>query len=165
MTWSREELLSAHAAYEDRVRRCVATGNWDHYVDSFVPDAHYIEHVYGTFDGHDEIRRWINRTMTSFPGSEMVAFPAKWVVVDEEKGWIITEVDNPMRDPGDGSVHAIGNLTILRYAGDGLFREQEDVYNPMEFHAMAAGYVKACLANGTLSDDGARWAAKYGVEV
>src|SRR3546814_7547903 len=36
----------------------------------------------------------------------MVAFPANWHTVDveRERGWVICEVANPMRDPGDGTV-------------------------------------------------------------
>ncbi len=99
MTWSREELLEAFDAYQDRVSRCVETGDWSHYVESFIPDATYVEHAYGRFSGRAEIERWVTRTMTSFPGSEMTSFPPKWTTVDTDKGWIITEVDNPKRDP------------------------------------------------------------------
>lgn len=164
-TWTRHELLDAFHAHEDRVRACVATGDWSSYVESYTPDVHYIEHVYGTMDGHEAVGQWIQRTMTSFPGSEMTGFPATWVSVDVEKGWIIAEVDNPMRDPGDGSHHAMGNISIFRYAGDGKFREQEDIYNPMEFFAMAAEYARTCAAHGTLTPQARTWAAKFGVEL
>lgn len=163
--WSRQELLDAFHAHEDRVAQCVASGDWSSYVESYPEDVHYIEHVYGTMDGHAAVKEWIIKTMTSFPGSEMTGFPSSWVTVDEEKGWIIAEVDNPMRDPGDGSHHAMGNISIFRYAGNGKFREQEDIYNPMEFFEMAAGYARACAANGTLSAQAAAWCAKFGVQV
>src|SRR3546814_6168628 len=60
----------------------------------------------GRFEGREAIREWAQRTMTSFPGNEMVAFPANWHTVDmeRERGWVICEVANPMRDPGDGTV-------------------------------------------------------------
>jgi|SRR5690606_13476870 len=165
MTWTRAELEEAFAGYTAAVQKCVDTGDWEHFVQLFTEDATYIEHAYGTFHGRDEIRPWIKKTMGSFPGNEMIAFPPKWVVIDEAKGWVITEIDNPFRDPGDGSRHGQGNLSILRYAGDGLWCEQEDVYNPMEFMQAAAAYARRCAELGTLSDEGRAWAEKFGVEL
>ncbi len=162
-TWTRDELIDAFASFQSAVQRCAETGDWEHFVQCFTPDATYVEHAYGKFSGHEEIRAWVTRTMGSFPGNEMTHFPANWVTIDVEKGWVIAEIDNPMRDPGDGSRHAMANVTILRYAGNGLWREEEDVYNPMEFFEMAKGYVRRCQELGTLSEDGARWAAKFGV--
>ncbi|WP_110208793.1 nuclear transport factor 2 family protein [Nocardioides daejeonensis] len=164
-TWTRTELDEAFAGYTATVQKCVDTGDWSHFADLFVDDATYIEHSYGSFTGKDEIRDWITKTMGAFPGNEMVEFPPKWVVIDEEKGWVITEIDNPMRDPGDGSQHGQGNISILRYAGDGLWREQEDVYNPLEFMAATTAYVRACERLGTLSDEARAWAAKFGVKL
>ncbi len=164
-TWTRAELEEAFAGYTTGVQRCVDTGDWEHFVQLFTEDALYIEHAYGTFHGKDEIRPWIKRTMGSFPGNEMIAFPPKWVVIDEQVGWVITEIDNPFRDPGDGSVHGQGNVSILRYGGNGLWQEQEDVYNPMEFMKATGGYVRRCHELGTLSDDARAWAEKFGVEL
>jgi ketosteroid isomerase-like protein len=159
--WTREELLNAFADFQTQVQRCVDTGDWEHFVQCFTPDATYVEHAYGRFSGHDEIRRWVTRTMGSFPGNEMTHFPANWVSVDVDKGWVIAEIDNPMRDPGDGSTFSMANVTILRYAGGGKWREEEDVYNPMEFFEMTKAYVQRCTELGTLSEPGAAWAAKY----
>ncbi len=161
--WTREELVEAFETFQEAGRHAAATGDWEPWVQCFTPDASYVEHAYGRFSGHDEIRTWVNRTMTSFPGNEMTGYPMLWFTVDVEKGWIITEVDNPMRDPGDGSVHSMTNLTILRYGGGGKWREEEDVYNPMEFFEMAKGFVRRSHELGTLSADGRAWAEKFGI--
>ena len=162
-SWSREELAAAFAHYQDVVARCAANGDWAPYADLFVEDATYVEHAFGTLHGRDEIRAWVTRTMTAFPGNVMTSFPANWMIVDEERGWVVCEIGNPMRDPGDGTVISPANLTILRYAGDGLWREEEDVYNPMEFFEMAKGYVRRCHELGTLSPAAAAWGEKFGV--
>ncbi|MGZ4542539.1 MAG: nuclear transport factor 2 family protein, partial [Mycobacteriaceae bacterium] len=120
----------------------------------------YIEHAYGNFAGREEIRSWVVKTMTSFPGNHMTHFPATWDVVDVERGRVICEIQNPMRDPGDGSVHQSPNITILTYAGDNLWSCEEDVYNPMEFGAMVMGWCARATEFGTISDEAARWAAK-----
>ena len=41
------------------------------------------------------------------------------VGIDEPTGRIICELDNPMRDPGDGTIISATNISIVTYAGDG----------------------------------------------
>ena len=157
--WSREELEAAFENYQREVEKAAETGDWGRFADLFAPDATYTEHAYGNFTGRDEIRTWVVRTMTTFPGSEMTSFPISWHVVDEERGWIVCEIRNLMRDPGDGSAHEATNLTILRYGGDGLWANEEDVYNPTHFLTMVTAYLHRCAELGTLSEDGRKWAA------
>ena len=73
----------------------------------------------------------------------MHEFPINWSIVDEDRGWIVCEVANRMDDPGDGSIHDGVNITILKYAGDGLWKSEEDVYNPAHFGTMLEGWVAA----------------------
>jgi hypothetical protein len=108
--------------------------------------------------------------MTSFPGSEMVGFPAAWTVCDEERGWVVAEIRNLMRDPGDGTVLEASNLTILRYAGDGRWAEEEDVYNPATFLDLATRYVRHAPGSEPCPTTGAHgrrgswstWTAEHG---
>jgi hypothetical protein len=155
--WSRAELESAFEHYQATVRRAASTGEWSLFSDLFVEEADYFEHAYGRFAGRTEIREWIIQTMTTFPGSAMVAFPMSWYVVDEERGWIICEVQNVMADPGDGSVHQEPNITILRYAGGNLFESEEDVYNPARYLPMVQQWARVADAHGRLPDEGRAW--------
>ena len=163
--WTCAELEQAFDDYQAAVEKACASGDWEHFVQCFAEDATYVEHAYGEFAGHDQIRDWITRTMGTFPGNEMNAFPIAWSVVDEERGWIVCEIRNLMRDPGDGSVHEASNLTILRYAGGGRWREEEDVYNPAHFLTMVTEWMRVASAHGTLSEEGRRWAAAVGIEL
>ena len=70
-------------------------------------------------------------------------WPIDWYVVDEERGWIVCQVENRMQDPGDGTVHQEANITILHYAGDGKWSHEEDVYNPAHFGTMVKGWLAA----------------------
>lgn len=159
--WSRAELAAAFEKYQRHVEDIVVTGQWERFADLFTEDATYIEHCYGTFRGRDEIRSWIVRTMTTFPGSAMVAFPPRWSVIDEDRGWIVCEIRNIMADPGDGSVHEEPNITILRYAGDGRFGEEEDVYNPARYLPMVLRWAKLARAHDRLPENSAEWLAAY----
>nr|WP_193608026.1 nuclear transport factor 2 family protein [Nocardioides lijunqiniae] len=145
-----------------RVQEHARTGDWDDFALSFTEDAEYVEHAFGTFRGRAAIREWSVATMTSFPGSAMTGFPLAWQVVDVATSRLLCEVRNVMLDPGDGSVHEASNLTIMTYAGDGLWSREEDVYNPLRFLRMAVRWARVAEAHGTLSDDGRAYLAQYG---
>lgn len=161
-TFTRAELVDAFAAFEATVDEAARTRNWDPWVGQYTDDVLYIEHAAGTMRGRDEVRPWIWQTMGSFPGSYMTSFPSLWHVVDEATSRIICELDNPMRDPGDGTIISATNISILTYAGDGKWSRQEDVYNPLRFAAAAAKWCKKAQECGTLTDEAAEWLAKYG---
>lgn len=156
------EATVAEIAAEAAADRAAGPSAWTRFADLFTPDADYIEHALGTMHGREEIRPWIVKTMTRFPGDHMVAFPNLWKVFDAPTGRVIFEVDNPMCDPGDGSVITATNLSIVTYAGDGLWRCEEDIYNPMEFGAAAKRWCDRAHELGTLDDDAAQWASTFG---
>ena len=63
----------------------------------FSEDATYCEHVYGDFQGREEIRAWIVKTMVDeFPGNEMIGFPPSWYVFDPPTNRVILDVRNIM---------------------------------------------------------------------
>jgi hypothetical protein len=74
--------------------------------------------------------------MSPWPARETTAFPVAWYTIDEDKGWIIAEVRNRMNDLGDGRIYEEANLTVLHYAGKGLFRCEADTDNPKRFDRM-----------------------------
>ncbi|GAB3857437.1 nuclear transport factor 2 family protein [Nocardioides maradonensis] len=160
--FSAEEITEAYAAFHGRVATFVESGDWSGYADLFTPDATYVEHAMGTFRGREEIRAWAVRTMTSYPGRLMTGFPLSWQVVDPAAGRLVCEVRNPMPDPGDGTVLEEPNITIMTYAGDGLFSCEEDVYNPLRFHAMALRWARIAAAHGRADADVLAWLEKWG---
>lgn len=143
--WSREELEREFAKYRERG----AAGDWNAWADQFTEDARYVEHEFGVFEGREAIREWITATMSGWPGNEMPAFPVEWYLIDEQRGWIVAKIWNRMNDPGDGSLHQEYNLTVLHYAGDGLWSYEEDVYNPAHFATMLGDYLAAQRGAGS----------------
>lgn len=129
----REEIEDAFAHYQAVAAEAGRTGDWDPWADLFTEDATYVEHLYGDMHGREEIRAWITQTMSTYPGNEMDAFPVEWHVVDEDRGWVVMCVWNNMRALPDGTVMGAYNFTLLKYAGDGLWSYEEDVYNPAKF--------------------------------
>ncbi len=162
LSFDAAEITEAYAAMHRRVQEHARTGDWDDFALNFTEDAEYVEHAFGTFRGREQIRDWSVATMTSFPGSVMTSFPLAWQVVDQPTSRLICEVRNLMPDPGDGSVHEASNLTIMTYAGDGLFSREEDIYNPLRFMRMSVRWAAIAEAHGTLSEEGRAYVAQFG---
>ena len=160
--FSGAELTDAFATFEATVAAAADTRDWDAWVSHYTPDVDYIEHAMGTMKGREQVRDWIYRTMTTFPGSHMTAFPSLWSVIDESTGRVIIELDNPMRDPGDGTIFSATNISIITYAGAGLWSRQEDIYNPMRFLKAGTKWCKKAQELGTLDDDAAAWMRSAG---
>jgi hypothetical protein len=141
----------------EKVEAMRVSGDWAAYVDDFTDDVEYVEHAFGTMHGKDEVRAWVVKTMSAFPGRVMTGFPIAWKVIDPATGRIVCEIRNPMPDPGDGTVFDEPNITILDYAGDGKWSRQEDVYNPLRFHAMTKQWAAIAAAHDRLPEDAARY--------
>jgi hypothetical protein len=139
--WKREELEAAFENFQRVLGKAGVSGDWSQWAELYTDDATYVEHHFGTFHGRDEIRRWIDGVMRTPPSTEMTEFPVDWHIIDGERGWIVFRIQNRMQDPGDGSVHQEANFTLLKYAGDGRFSYQEDIYNPARVEAMLRGYL------------------------
>lgn len=142
-----EEIEAALDRYKAAAAQAGSSGDWEPWIECFTEDVEYIEHHYGRFRGRDEVRQWVVPAMTTFPVDHMKAFPWNWHVIDPDRGWVIGEVANVMGDPGDGRVYEAANWTRLVYAGDGLFRGEEDVYNPTEFGEMMRAWLEAWKAH------------------
>ena len=160
--FSRAEIEQAFSDYQAAVVGIASSGDWASFADLFTQDATYEEHAFGSFSGREAIRSWVVETMTSFPGNTMSSFPIAWHVVDEPTQRVICEVRNLMPDPGDGSTHEESNLTILTYAGAGLWSREEGVYNPMRFARMSVGWAEVAQAHGRLSEEGQTFLARMG---
>ena len=163
-TFSRDELTKAFASFEATVGRAAQTRDWDPWVDQYTDDVVYVEHAAGTMRGREQVRAWIWKTMESFPGSYMTSFPSRWTVIDETTNRVLCELDNPMRDPGDGTIVSATNISIVTYAGDGKWCRQEDVYNPLRFVAATVKWCTLAQSLGTLPDEAAAWMKKFGAQ-
>ncbi|OHU77399.1 nuclear transport factor 2 family protein [Mycobacteroides chelonae] len=161
-SFSRAELEEAFAQHQATVHRCIETGDWNPYAEMYTDDALYIEHVVGRLHGKEAIRQYITAVMAEFPGNHMPSLPATWTVFDPEKGWVVCEIDNVMSDPGDGQHWGEPNLTVLHYAGNGLWSQQEDAYNPANMVKMVRRWCRAAETSGSLPEEARDWLAKYG---
>jgi hypothetical protein len=159
--FSRDELVAAFDAFERTVAGAAQTRDWEPWVQQYTPDVTYIEHAAGTMRGREQVRAWITNTMETFPGRVMTSFPSLWFVIDEPTSRVICELDNPMADPGDGTIISATNISIVTYAGDGRWCRQEDIYNPMRFVQAGLQWCRKAKQLGSLPDDAADWMRRY----
>jgi len=125
----RKELEDAFAKYNDARIESQNTNDWTIWASRFTEDAHYIEHAYGEMHGREAIADWICKVMSPFPD---MTFPQDWVLYDEENGAVVFQLQNRLPHPTDpnGPPFEFPNWTRLVYGGDGLWKSEEDVYNP-----------------------------------
>ncbi len=136
---TREEVERELEAYRARGALAVATGDWNQWADQFTPDAKYLEHHYGRFDGQADIRAWITGVMQPFPTME---FPIKLATIQGNR--VCAVIPNVLPDPkGGDAYYGFDVNVILHYAGDGKWSYEEDVYNPTEAQAAVKAWVEA----------------------
>lgn len=141
--FTREELRTALAIYNEARDEASRTGDWSIWAAVFTEDAHYVEHAYGEFRGREAIRDWITKVMAPFPH---MTFPQDWVAFDEGDGAIVFQCQNRLEHPTDpnGEPFQFPSWTRLLYAGNGLFSYEEDVYNPArDANRVVRAWIKA----------------------
>ena len=141
--WKRKEIEKAFSKFQAAALKGAQTQDWTDWANCFTEDATYFEHHYGRFWGRENILNWITATMGEWPASNMTAFPVSWHCIDRDKGWVICEIMNRMTGLGDGKIYEEPNITILHYAGKGLFKYEEDAYNPHNMGVMIGDWIKA----------------------
>ena len=116
------------------------SGDWRAWADLHTPDCVWVEHHLGTFRGRDAIREAILQAMAPVP---MMEFPVGWHAISGNR--VVYYPWQVLPDPAGGDeIYRFGCVTILEYAGDGLWSYQEDLYNPEE----ARGVMKRWIAAG-----------------
>ncbi len=124
MKFDRSEV---EAAYQNFVR-VGDSGDWNAWADLHGEDGVWLEHHLGRFEGREAIRKAILEVMAPVP---MMVFPVEWHVIEGNR--VVYYPWQVMPDPKGGNAdYRFGCVTILEYAGDGLFSYQEDLYNPRE---------------------------------
>jgi hypothetical protein len=104
------------------------SGDWNAWADLHSEDGLWVEHHLGTFEGREAIREAILKVMRPVP---MMVFPVGWYVIEGNR--VVYYPWQVMPDPkGGDEIYRFGCVTILEYAGNGLFSYQEDLYNPRE---------------------------------
>jgi ketosteroid isomerase-like protein len=99
---------------------------WSKLADFFTEDAAYIDPAWGRIEGREAIRDFFERSMAGLTGYGW-STPENWIMVDGHR--VVSQWDQILGEKPDGSPWLVPGLSILYYAGDGLFCYSHDMLN------------------------------------
>lgn len=118
--------------------------NWAAWPDRLTEDVEYVEHVYGEMHGREAVRSWIVGLMAQRADVHAVL---DWYVISGAR--LVLRMTNRYYHPDpDGAPFDFPGLTVLRYAGDGLFGYQEDYWSQRLAKVAYLGWTAAVEAAG-----------------
>ena len=127
---------------EDAYQQFIAAGDlgdWDAWAELHSEDGEWVEHHLGTFVGREAIRQAILDVMKPVP---MMTFPVEWHMIEGNR--VVFYPWQVFPDPkGGNELYRFGCVTIIDYAGNGLWSRQEDVYNPREADEVVKRWIGA----------------------
>jgi hypothetical protein len=99
---------------------------WSLLADFFTEDAAYIDPAWGRVEGREAIRRFFEESMAGLTGYGW-STPQNWVMAQGHR--LVSQWDQILGRREDGSPWLVPGLSILCYAGNGLFCYSHDMLN------------------------------------
>lgn len=99
---------------------------WSVLADFFTEDAAYIDPAWGRVEGREAIREFFVKSMTGLTGHGW-STPEHWIMVAGAR--VVSQWDQVLGESTDGRRWFVPGLSILYYAGDGLFCYSHDMLN------------------------------------
>jgi hypothetical protein len=136
------------AAFHDFWTTGSTNEDWVHWVDHLTPDVEYVERQLGTMQGRDAVRTWITELMAV---SSDVHAVLNWYIVAGDR--VVFDMWNRYfhPDPAKPPIDFAG-LTVLTYAGDGLFKREEDYWDQATAKTAYVEWSAACREWGSNGD-------------
>src|SRR4051812_4622163 len=121
--------------------------NWEAWPTFLTEDVRYIEHIYGEMRGREAVARWIRELMAN---NRDVHAVIDWYMIRGRR--IVVNMQNRYYNPDPAGAHFdFSGISVLEYAGDGLFGYEEDYWDlraAKQCHADFFGAVARCGGRG-----------------
>jgi ketosteroid isomerase-like protein len=104
----------------------VGKSTWSSLADFFTEDAVYCDPAWGRVEGRENIRDFFAKSMKGLTGNGW-STPEKWTMADDHR--LVSQWDQILGHKEDGTPWLVPGLSILYYAGDGLFCYSQDMLN------------------------------------
>lgn len=104
----------------------IGRADWPALADFFTDDAAYIDPAWGRVEGREAIREFFVTSMAGLTGYGW-STPQNWVQAVGPR--LISQWDQVLGQREDGTPWKVPGLSILYYAGDGLFCYSHDLLN------------------------------------
>ncbi|MCB1843010.1 MAG: nuclear transport factor 2 family protein [Halioglobus sp.] len=111
---------------EQRERVDAGELGWESMADFFTADAVYIDPAWGRQEGRETIRQFFVDSMAGLTGHGW-STPERWTMSDGHR--LVSHWDQLLGEKPDGSQWRVPGISILYYAGDGLFCYSHDYLN------------------------------------
>src|SRR4051794_2410260 len=99
--------------------------NWQAWPLCFTEDVHYVERIYGEMRGRAAVSAWITKLMAD---NRDVHAVIDWYMIRGRR--VVVNMQNRYYHPDPaGAPFDFAGVTILEYAGDGLWRYEEDYWD------------------------------------
>jgi hypothetical protein len=129
--------------------------NWREWPSLFTADVHYVEHIYGEMRGRETIRAWITKLMEQHRDVHAVI---DWYMIRGNR--VVVNMQNRYYNPDPGGApFDFPGITILEYAGGGLFGYEEDYWCVRTAKQCHAAFNEAVARCGGRGLDGGRFEA------
>ncbi len=122
----REALETYERFVQQRVEIDEGRKRWASLADFFTEDAAYIDPAWGRIEGRDAIADFFERSMAGLTGYGW-STPEHWTMVEGPR--LVSQWDQILGEREDGSPYFVAGLSILDYAGNGLFCYSHDMLN------------------------------------
>ena len=121
------EALATYARFV-RLRDEIDAGQrgWGDLADFFTADAVYIDPAWGRIEGREKIREFFVKSMAGLTGHGW-STPENWTLAEGHR--LVSQWDQILGYKPDGTPWLVAGLSILYYAGDGLFCYSHDMLN------------------------------------
>jgi hypothetical protein len=127
----REALETYHRFVARRDEVDAGSCGWDAMADFFTADAAYIDPAWGRQEGREVIRQFFVDSMAGLTGYGWTT-PERWTMSDGHR--LVSHWDQILGDRPDGGQWIVPGISILYYAGDGLFCYSHDYLNMASIH-------------------------------
>ena len=116
--------------------------DWGAWVDLFVPDVLYHDHFWGPLHGREEVALWIAAVMKGVPEIYTIL---DWYTIDGET--VVFHCENRRDNPHDEGPDYwdFAGLSVIRYAGDGLWASEEDFWDLPGARSTSAAYALSLI--------------------
>ena len=104
---------------------------WSELADFFTEDAVYIDPAWGRVEGREAIRAFFERSMRGLTGHGW-STPERWTMAEGHR--VVSQWDQILGTRDDGTPWIVPGLSILYYAGEGLFCYSLDMLNMVHIH-------------------------------
>jgi SnoaL-like domain len=119
--------------------------DWTRWANMFIPDVTYQDYFWGPLRGRAELDLWINAVMKGVPEIYTVY---EWHIIEDEK--VVFECQNRRDNPdNEGPAYFdFPGMTVLRYAGDGLWESEFDYWDRTGARRRTKEFLAACERAG-----------------